>query len=136
MGASALAIAGAVAAGFALDSATRDGNPSLRTVAARVDAASAPGGMARLELRGATATLVVAGLPQPAGGRVYEVWLQRRGSSAVEPTDALFTVDHSGRAHVGVPGDIRSARAVMVTSEPRGGSRRPTTQPLIAATLS
>jgi anti-sigma factor RsiW len=135
-GASALALAGAVAAGFAIDSATRGGGSALRTVAARVDASSAPHGAARLELRGASATLVVSGLPQPAGGRVYEVWLQRRGGSAPEPTDALFSVDRDGRAHVGVPGDIRSARAVMVTSEPRGGSLRPTTQPLIAATLS
>jgi hypothetical protein len=53
----------------------------------------------------------------------------------VHATDALFNVTSAGRASVGVPVSLAGARAVMVTAEPRGGSLRPTSAPVIVATL-
>lgn len=101
----------------------------------RVIRAQAPGSAARVSLlvsadRG---TLRIAGMPSPAPGRVYEVWVKRSGGP--QPTDALFKVSSSGSASVGVPGSLRGVRTIMVTSEPEGGSTVPTTKPVIVANL-
>ena len=82
------------------------------------------------------ATLVAHRLPHPGEGRVYQVWLQRKGSDTAEPTDALFTVRPGGEATVEVPGSLDDVAAVMVTSEPDGGSDAPTRKPIIVASLS
>ena len=72
-------------------------------------------------------------MPKPVPGKVYEVWLKRSGKP--QPTDALFTVSSAGTATVGVPGSLNGVKAVMVTAEPDGGSRVPTSAPVIVATL-
>ncbi len=59
--------------------------------------------------------------------------MQRGGSP--QPTDALFSVSSSGGATVAVPGGVTGARAVLVTAEPLGGSRAPTSPPVIVARL-
>ncbi len=92
-------------------------------------------GDARLYVTGARAELVVARLPQPAGGRIYEVWLARRGR-APAPTVALFSVTRSGAGDAAVPGDLSGVSAVLVTQEPAGGSPRPTSAPVIVTPLS
>jgi len=93
----------------------------------------APGASGWLRLSGGHAELTLAGMPQTNLGRVYEVWVERSG--APEPTDALFTVTSRGAATVGVPVGVPGARAVLVTSEPLGGSRVPTTPPMVIARL-
>jgi hypothetical protein len=47
----------------------------------------------------------------------------------------LFTVTSHGDATVGVPGSVSGVKVVMVTSEPLGGSKVPTTSPVIIARL-
>jgi anti-sigma-K factor RskA len=94
----------------------------------------APRATALLRLQDGHGELVIAGLPQSARDRVYQVWV--KGSGAPQPTDALFTVSSSGEATVGVPGLVDGVKEVMVTSEPRGGSRVPTRAPVIVARLS
>jgi anti-sigma-K factor RskA len=106
------------------------GTPSSRVIRAQV---SATGASAVLRLSDGHAMLDVSDLPQAPPNRVYEVWVKRGG--APQPTDALFTVTRSGAASVGVPGAIGGVRAVMVTSEPLGGSTVPTTQPVIVANI-
>ncbi len=125
-------------AGFFLGGAGRPQPDRSRTVAARVEPSSAPHGRASLVMRaGGGATLEVSGLPEPARGRVYEVWLVRRGRGAPAATDALFTVNARGRSHVEVPGDLRHVEKILVTSEPRGGSDVPSQLvPLISAPTS
>ena len=78
------------------------------------------------------ATLAVKGMPPPPTGRVYQVWIQR-GSAAPRPTQALFTTDPSGAATVVVKGRMKGVDAVLVTDEPKGGSRAPTRSPVIVA---
>lgn len=143
-----LALAGAAAAlvvgaavGFGVGSATNDEQTKtqtvvqVRTVQAAVDAAAAPRGTAVIVLRDGVATLRVRGLPAPPDGKVYEVWLLRRGAAAPSPTDALFSVSRgAGSGRVALP-SVRGVEAVLVTAEPDGGSPAPTSQPFINASL-
>lgn len=87
-----------------------------------------------LRQRDGRAELVVAHMPSPAVGRIYEVWLSR-GPSDARPTNALFSVTGAGSGSVDVPDSLHGIREVMVTSEPAGGSAHPTTKPLIRVAL-
>ncbi len=82
--------------------------------------------------RGA-AVIRVSGL-RPRRGRVYELWLVRKGSRTPEPS-SLFEVAGDGRGASGIPGGLEGVQEVMVSSEPEGGSRQPTTMPVLRATL-
>jgi hypothetical protein len=77
-------------------------------------------------------TLVASKLKPPGPGRVYQVWLQRE-DEAPKPTNALFSANKKGEASVDVPGSLKGVDAVLVTNEPEGGSQKPTTKPVIAA---
>ncbi len=103
---------------------------STRVISASV---SAPTATATLSLRSGHGTLRIAGMPRTAPGHVYEVWLERAGRA--QPTDTLFSVSSAGTATVGVPGSLKGVKAVMVTAEPDGGSRAPTTKPVIEARI-
>jgi anti-sigma factor RsiW len=142
-----LALAGAtgalalgVALGLGIGAATNDNQTKtqtvvqVRTVQARVDAAAAPRGSAVIVMRDGVATLRVTGLPAPPAGKVYEVWLLRRGAQAPSPTDALFSVSTRGSGRVALP-SVNGVEAVLVTAEPDGGSQAPTSQPFINAAL-
>jgi len=109
-----------------------DDDPTARTVAARVNMATAPNAKAEMRMASGAAQLVVAGMPAPAAGRIYQVWLDH-GDDPPQPTDALFSTNREGKATVQVPGDLKDVAAVLVTSEPEGGSKAPTSQPVITA---
>jgi hypothetical protein len=94
-----------------------------------------PAARATLRVVSGRGELVIGGMPAAPQGRIYEVWVRRAGSPPA-PTSALFDVTSSGRATVDVPGDLRGAREVLVTDEPRGGSLRPTRMPVIRASLA
>jgi anti-sigma-K factor RskA len=131
----ALAATAALAVGLVVGAlAINSGSSSpthTQTIAATV---VAPGYHATAALRkaGSRVELVVAGMPAPPPGRIYEVWLER-GTQAPQPTDALFSVTSSGAGAVGVPGDLAGVSKVLVTSEPLGGSLKPTRPPVIVA---
>ena len=95
-----------------------------------------PGGSATasatLERQGDSGTLHVDQLPALANNQVYEVWVQRDGQ--VEPA-STFVLRGDGSADAAVPGPLEGGEAVLVTREPRGGSRQPTTEPLLSAPL-
>ncbi len=77
-------------------------------------------------------TLLAEHLRPPGAGRVYQVWLQRKGENA-KPTNALFSARRDGTASVDVPGSLKGVKTVLVTNEPEGGSQQPTTDPVIVA---
>jgi anti-sigma-K factor RskA len=129
----ALALASTLAIALALLLSTGSGGGE-RVFQARISP-GAPGAHATLRQRDGRAELVVSQMPQPGAGRVYEVWLSR-GAGDVQPTSALFDVTAAGRGATAVPSDLHGIREVMVTSEPQGGSSRPTRQPLIRIALS
>lgn len=81
------------------------------------------------------ATFVVAGLPTPPEGHVYQLWLLRGGcgDEPCAPTSAgLFDVE-AGLVVVPVERSISNFAGAAVTLEPVGGSEQPTTDPLLAS---
>jgi anti-sigma-K factor RskA len=92
-------------------------------------------GSAQVRVTGDHGELVVRHLTPPAKGHVYEVWLQS-GKAAPVRAHVLFDVESSARTDVGIPRSVRGVSAVMVTQEPRGGTPRPTTKPVIIAQLT
>ncbi|MEA2297589.1 MAG: hypothetical protein QOF77_525 [Solirubrobacteraceae bacterium] len=128
-----LAVAALVAAGVAVGVVTlnRPAPSGNRVITAST---TLPNTAATLYLTSGRTQLDVSALPPAPPGRVYEVWLARRGEPT--PTDALFTPTSDGRATVAVPGNLHDVNAVLVTDEPAGGSSKPTRTPVITATLS
>jgi hypothetical protein len=97
--------------------------------------ASAVGASATLRQHDGHAELSVSHMPKPGLGRIYEVWLSR-GSGNAQPTNALFSVSSKGDGETDVPSNLQGIHTVMVTSEPAGGSVRPTRKPVIEIPLS
>jgi anti-sigma-K factor RskA len=92
-----------------------------------------PGASASLHRRDGHSELIVKRMPQPALGRIYEVWL-KRGTGEPKPTNALFSVTNGGSGAVDVP-NLHGIKEVLVTSEPAGGSLHPTSAPVIRVAL-
>jgi anti-sigma-K factor RskA len=92
-------------------------------------------GRARVRIDGDRGELVIARLPALPPSRVYELWLQTKGTPAPTPS-TLFGVTSRGGADLGLPGGVHGLARVLVTVEPVGGSRHPTTRPVIVAPLS
>jgi anti-sigma factor RsiW len=109
------------------------GGDDTRTVQGTVLVASAPKARAALELSDKASKLTVSGMPPPPSGKVYQVWLKRPAQDPT-PTTALFRVDARGSADVEIQrGRLKGIEQVLVTAEPNGGSKAPTSNPVIAA---
>lgn len=87
---------------------------------------------ATLERHGDSGTLHVNQLPGLDRDEVYEVWVQRGG--VMEPA-STFILGKDGSAEAAVPGPLEGAEGVFVTAEPRPGSPRPTSPPVLEAPL-
>jgi anti-sigma factor RsiW len=83
---------------------------------------------AKVVTEGNRAEVRLAGVKQLPEGKVLEAWVQR--GNAVEPVPALFTPDHAGNASTTIE-DMRDVSLVMVTREPAGGTKVPTTEPFV-----
>jgi hypothetical protein len=90
--------------------------------------------VALLDRYGDRGQLEVTNLPAAGAGKVYELWIER--DDVAQPTDVLFEPTSSGQAAVDVPGELNGASAVLVTAEPLGGAKVPSTAPLIDARLA
>jgi len=123
---SAVGAALALAVLLAVVIAARSAGPTTRVLSASV-------GHAQLRIADGHGTLAVDHLPPAPPGRVYELWLQR-GSRAPAPS-TLFAVTSRGTAVLGVPGKLTGITRVLVTVEPSGGSRVPTTRAVIVASV-
>jgi anti-sigma-K factor RskA len=91
-------------------------------------------GTAQLRVTGSRGELIVHHLPPAPPDRIYELWLQH-GKRTPAPS-TLFAVTSRGTADIGVPGVLAGVTRVLVTVEPEGGSRLPTTRPVIVAPLA
>jgi anti-sigma-K factor RskA len=125
----AAAAALAVAAFVAVDLGAGHGPGAVRVFAAT-------SGDAQVRVTDGHAELIVHHLAQTPAGTIYEVWVQRAGTTRPAPTTALFGVTGRGDGDVDVPGSLGGVRAVMVTLEPAGGSAVPTSRPVIVAPIS
>jgi len=106
-----------------------------RTIAAKVDDSRVPMASAELRIEGEGddgAVLSAEGLPDLGGRRVYQAWVLRGDKVAPAPT---FVAATDGTGTVTVPEDLSGADAVLVTREPRGGTRVPSENPILRVDL-
>jgi anti-sigma-K factor RskA len=87
-----------------------------------------PGITAKVVSSDESGTLHLANVKQIPDDRVLEAWVQRDGE--VEPVEALFVPDRKGQASTELP-DMDGVEVVMVTTEPKGGSKSPTSAPIV-----
>ena len=73
-------------------------------------------------------------LPQPPKGKVYQAWTEAKGAKTMTP-GATFVPDKRGVAIVSVSSNAQALHAVAVSVEPPGGSKAPTTSPVILEPL-
>ena len=102
------------------------------TFTARATGAAPSGAEATIVRDGDDGTLHTTGLPQPAGGAVYQVWI--RDGAEISPS-TVFVVDRRGEGVAALPAGLEGGDEVMVTREPSGGSDSPTSAPLLRAPL-
>lgn len=129
--AAVVALVAGLAAGYALR-----GDDGAATVATTTPArVLAPGSTATASLvhHGDSWTLDVRDMPAPPRGAVYQVWL--RHDERMVPS-ILFVPSRDRRARVALPARVAKADEVLVTREPPGGSKAPTSGPMLAAEIS
>lgn len=123
-----VALIGAVIGGYALrgGGGSGSGTTTTKTVA--------QGGSVRatLERSGDSGTLELTGLKQAPPGHVYQAWVQK--GNRIEPS-SLFDVRRDGSASTAIPHQLAGADMVMVTVEPQGGSKQPSSKPLVSVAL-
>jgi Anti-sigma-K factor rskA/Putative zinc-finger len=90
------------------------------------------GVVAKVVTEGDRAEVRLTNVKQLPEGQVLEAWVQR--GNAVEPVPALFTPDHAGNASTTIE-DVKDVSLVMVTREPAGGTKVPTTEPFVKVPL-
>jgi anti-sigma-K factor RskA len=106
------------------------GGDDTRTVSVTV-AKAMPGAGGKLEVANDRATLQLHDMPELAGTRVYQVWLQQ--GDRMVPT-RTFEVGADGRGDVALP-SVSDADGVYVTREPRGGAQVPSEEPIVSVPL-
>jgi len=74
-------------------------------------------------------------LPPPPRGKVYQAWTLPKGSKDMAPS-VTFEPDSQGVAIVALPADARITTAVAVSVEPEGGSKQPTSKPVLVVPLT
>jgi anti-sigma factor RsiW len=114
----------AAVAGFAIGGGIGSDSGQMSTVVT----GTPPGITAKVISSDSGGTLHLANVKQIPDNRVLEAWVQRDGE--VEPVEALFVPDRKGQASTELP-DMDGVEVVMVTTEPKGGSRSPTSSPLV-----
>jgi anti-sigma-K factor RskA len=127
LGLAAVALIAAAVAGYAIRGGDTGGADSTTVLAGK-----APAVTAQLVMEGDSATMHLANVREMPEDRVLEAWVQRDGE--VERAGGLFVPDRNGRATAMIS-DMDGVEAVMVTSEPAGGSELPTSAPLVTARI-
>ncbi len=74
-------------------------------------------------------------LPALPRGRVYQAWTIAKGTTTPAPS-LTFAPNADGVAVVALPADAGRLAAVAVTVEPDGGSKAPTTKPILVRPLT
>jgi hypothetical protein len=129
----AVALIAAVAGGYALRGGGDHGG--MTTIEARTTTIPSQGGgpvKAKLLRQGDSGNLELTGLHQLPHSRVYETWVQR--GNRLRPS-SLFSARRNGTGSAAIPHQLDGANAVLVTAEPRGGSRQPTSTPVVTVEL-
>ena len=120
-----LIVAGGI--GYAVGTGGGNGGPHTTEIEP-----GANGIEAKVVTEGNRAEVRLANVGQLPEGKVLEAWVQR--GNAVEPVPALFTPDHAGNASTTIE-NVKDVSLVMVTREPAGGTKVPTTEPIVEVPL-
>jgi anti-sigma-K factor RskA len=88
--------------------------------------------VAEVVAEGGQGELRLTGLEQVPKGKTLEAWVQR--GESVEPVKQLFVPDGEGKATTKIE-NLGDVDVVMVTQEPAGGTKVPTTKPLVEVPL-
>jgi hypothetical protein len=129
--ATALAAVLLVLAGIVAGYLVRGGGEPQSTIALRPTAA-APGAQATLERVDESASIDVRRMPALPRGKVYEVWVQH--GTQLKPS-SIFVLRRDGSGEAAIAESLNDADHVLVTREPHGGSRQPTSPVLLRARL-
>lgn len=97
-------------------------DPDARIVHADVTG----GGVAVGVLAGERALFTASGLTGPGAGKVYQLWVLRDG----QPLPAALLADDAGRVRA-ITDNFATGDSLAVTIEPVGGSKQPTTDPIV-----
>ena len=124
IGLAALVLVAAAVAGYEIGKGGGGEAGGASTVVSR----QADGIEVKMVREGNGGTLQLAGVHRLPPKKVLEAWVRREGR--VEPVPALFVPDREGRAETTIA-DMSGVDTVMVTEEPQGGSKEPTS-PAIA----
>jgi anti-sigma-K factor RskA len=94
--------------------------------------AASVGGVATVVAAQGKAVLAADQLPEPPSGKTYQVWLINR-SSVINSAGLLELTNGHGQSLM--PG-VSAGDTVAVTVEPKGGSKQPTTTPILTIKLA
>jgi anti-sigma factor RsiW len=82
--------------------------------------------------RGDRGSIKLTGVETLPKGRVLEAWVQR--GEEIRPVQALFVPDGRGNASTQIA-NLKGVEKVLVTREPAGGTKAPTSTPIAAVSL-
>jgi hypothetical protein len=123
-------------AGYELRNTTEEGGGApTRTYTAKVPGTPVRG---TLEVEGDKGYLHIENMPPNKPDQVYQAWLQEPpgpvGKSEVHPS-SVFVVSQGGTGEVMLPHGLDGAAEVMITREPKGGSKLPSESPMMTVEL-
>lgn len=78
--------------------------------------------------------LTLHGMAAPPKGKVYQAWTLPKGQKLMAPS-STFVPDSHGSAVIALPVNADVTTAVAVSVEPDGGSRQPTSKPVLVQAL-
>ena len=133
--AAVLLVAGIV--GYEISNETTSSGPDSQTYAAASQVAGSHA-TGTLEVSGDEGSLHVVGLPPIRRNEVYQAWVQEpagaEGKQVIHPS-SVFVVSNEGSGDVSIPSGLEGAARVMVTREPKGGSKLPSESPVLTAEI-
>lgn len=127
-GLASLALAVAGVAGYVIGMGGGGGEETSRTIVSR----QADGITVKMVREGKGGSLRLSHVHQLPPGKVLEAWVRREGK--VEAVPALFVPDRAGRAETTIA-NMSGVDTVMVTKEPQGGSKEPTSPPIVTMSV-
>lgn len=123
-----LALLIAAVAGYEIGKGGGGGEEAGSTIVSR----QAGGITVKMVREGEGGSLRLSHVHQLPPGKVLEAWVRREGK--VEAVPALFVPDRAGQAETTIA-DMNGIDTVMVTVEPQGGSKEPTSPPMVTMSV-
>lgn len=121
--------------GYALRDGGSAGSSSGHVYAAKADQRGSRAS-GSLEVSDDAGMLHVENLPRTGNDEVYQAWIQDTGAAGgAVHASSVFVVSEQGVGDVAIPHGLSNARRVMVTREPKGGSRHPGENSLLTADM-